>query len=569
MTSISTSTTQSCNKERVGLLRCCIRRFKARSVCDWPVVLILTCNVLIWTALGNPFETITKTDIVAGVTSVPVYKFKTYENWIFYFLPIFLWIFSSFSCAWLVGWKYKIQDVVFAGMILTGTGMIMNTIVRTVQVGRSEKPTETWVVACTHAMSIVTVIGSGPIITNLLQLTLEQIPEASTAQISALVSWFVCTSGLGLLLNDVIRVTYKHCLDLSKIQYDKFKPFENLVYTVILGIAVVIFALLKNKLIDNSPTSYSFRTLYGVIKYAIQNKHPKQRSALTYWEEELPGRLNLGKRKYGGPFTNEEVEDVRTLIHISGLCLTTFLYLSSLYFMGFSFYYVAHNHKNSSTGHKPSTCEEYLQYQLVGNNMLWYIIAVLVYELLLVPLLYYRMPNMIRRVGVAAVLAYLLALAAGIVIITHHYIADFNPRASSLQIGLAVLVGGLKAIFYISAMEFICAQSPYTMRNFFICLGISISWCSQLLAGLAFLPWKIKCTHTNCTLFCAITGIILTNVAILIFGISAKLYRKRTRGQEDEHQQRWVEEAYDKYVSNRSMSITGSFTHWFLEARPN
>ena len=30
---------------------------------------------------------------------------------------------------------------------------------------------------------------------------------------------------------------------------------------------------------------------------------------ITYWEEEAPSRLDLGKEKYGGPFT--EVEDVK------------------------------------------------------------------------------------------------------------------------------------------------------------------------------------------------------------------------------------------------------------------
>ena len=533
------------------------------------MVLILTCNVLIWTALGSSFESITKTDIVAGMTSVPVYTFKHYDNWIFYFLQIILWIISIFVCAWLVGWKYKIQDVVFAGMILTGIGMVLKTVVYTVQVGRNEdEATEIWRIACVHATTILTAIGSGPVVTNLLQLTLEQIPEASTAQISALVSWFVFTSGLGILLNDVIRTTYKHCLELSQIQYYLFKPYENLVYTGILGIAVAIFAMLKNKLIDNSPTSFSLHTLCGVIKYAIQHKYPKQRSALTYWEEELPGRLNLGKRKYGGPFNNEEVEDVRTLINISILCLTTFLYLSSLYFLGFSFYYVDHNHKNS-TGDRPGTCEEFLKYQLAGNNMLWHSGIVLIYELVLVPIIYYRMPNMIRRAGLVAILAYLLAFASGIVIISLHYSDSFNPKASDLQIGLAVFVGGLKAIFYISALEFICAQSPYAMRNFFICSGILIIWCSQILAGIVFFLWKIKCTMNSCHVYCVSTGIVLLNLAILIFIISAKLYKRRTRGHEDEHQQRWVEEAYNKYISNRSMSVTGSFKNYSLEASPN
>ena len=52
---------------------------------------------------------------------------------------------------------------------------------------------------------------------------------------------------------------------------------------------------------------------YGSIQsYQIcrqENKHPRCRSAFTYCEDELPSHLDLGKHKYGEPFTTEQVED--------------------------------------------------------------------------------------------------------------------------------------------------------------------------------------------------------------------------------------------------------------------
>ena len=50
--------------------------------------------------------------------------------------------------------------------------------------------------------------------------------------------------------------------------------------------------------------------------YARKHKYPENHSALTYWEEEAPSRLDLGKDKYGGPFTEEEVEDVKTVLNM-------------------------------------------------------------------------------------------------------------------------------------------------------------------------------------------------------------------------------------------------------------
>ena len=43
-------------------------------------------------------------------------------------------------------------------------------------------------------------------------------------------------------------------------------------------------------------------------------QHPRQRSAFTYCEDTIPSRIDFGKSKYGGPFTTEQVEDVKTLL---------------------------------------------------------------------------------------------------------------------------------------------------------------------------------------------------------------------------------------------------------------
>ena len=60
-----------------------------------------------------------------------------------------------------------------------------------------------------------------------------------------------------------------------------------------------------------------FTTVYKVLQYAWQHKCPERRSAFTYWEEDIPPRIDLGKSKYGGPFTTEEVEDVKTFLLLS------------------------------------------------------------------------------------------------------------------------------------------------------------------------------------------------------------------------------------------------------------
>ena len=59
-----------------------------------------------------------------------------------------------------------------------------------------------------------------------------------------------------------------------------------------------------------------FKLIYQVSKYALKHKHPQYCSAFTYTDDEIMSRIDYGKSKYGGPFTTEQVEDVKTFYKI-------------------------------------------------------------------------------------------------------------------------------------------------------------------------------------------------------------------------------------------------------------
>ena len=76
-----------------------------------------------------------------------------------------------------------------------------------------------------------------------------------------------------------------------------------------------------NKTLVKEPTSPNpLKLLYNVLKYAARNKYPRSRSAFSYWDEKK-SRIDLSKTKYGGPFTFEEVEDVKTFLRMLGIIL--------------------------------------------------------------------------------------------------------------------------------------------------------------------------------------------------------------------------------------------------------
>ncbi len=99
---------------------------------------------------------------------------------------------------------------------------------------------------------------------------------------------------------------------------------------------VLDFLLAEKWLIMEPKSPQSFKTIYQVLKFAWKHKSPLNRSALTYWEEDIPSRMDLGKSRYGGPFTTEQVEDVKTILRLIPLCLILWL-LGSILIVFFTY----------------------------------------------------------------------------------------------------------------------------------------------------------------------------------------------------------------------------------------
>ena len=65
-----------------------------------------------------------------------------------------------------------------------------------------------------------------------------------------------------------------------------------------------------------------YKTVYSILKYSKSHKHPLQRSAFTYSENYIPSRLDFAKERFGGPFTTEQVENVKTFFQMLVIVFT-------------------------------------------------------------------------------------------------------------------------------------------------------------------------------------------------------------------------------------------------------
>ena len=144
-----------------------------------------------------------------------------------------------------------------------------------------------------------------------LQLGLDQMPDASSSNITSFIAWFVFSIYAGFWIPNVSNLPITTCS--SRLSY-WVTQFYSLLPPLCTSVVLILdFLLAKKWLIIEPKSPQSLKTIYRVLKFAAKHKAPLNRSTLTYWEEDVPSRMDLGKSRYGGPFTTEQVEDVKTM----------------------------------------------------------------------------------------------------------------------------------------------------------------------------------------------------------------------------------------------------------------
>ncbi len=122
-----------------------------------------------------------------------------------------------------------------------------------------------------------------------LQLGLDQMPDASSSNISSFISWFVFSIFLGCWIADWLNTLnnqrYTQSATIQLISSDMYGNY--------LFFNIFVSSKMDNYIEPNSPKV--LKTIYQVLKFAAKHKVPIYRSALlTYWEEDVPSRLDLG-----------------------------------------------------------------------------------------------------------------------------------------------------------------------------------------------------------------------------------------------------------------------------------
>ena len=382
---------------------------------------------------------------------------------------------------------------------------------------------------------VLQAIGYCSFRSNIIQFNIDQAIGASSNVLSAIIYYNCVCIPITFLLVEI-----GECL---------FKQFVIASY-VVSGVAVsvvIITNILFKYWLDTTPHIINpVKLIAKVLNYARKNKCAKNRSALTYWEEDYPSRLDLGKEKYGGPFSEEQVESVKTLLRLIPLfiCMVGMVSAQELRWNRFSTF----NH------------DEPLVSCLGLNDTMYLTVAsilVLTYQLVIYPCCYKWIPSMLKRIWFGLFFALLVPLYYVIIFACKE---QFNLN-SSMHIAIIhvvpeILFGIAFALVYPTSLEFTIAQSPHEMRGFVIGL-----WYAAFGLGYSIsigTKYSFSC-NTKGDIICQnyyyyLCKSVIVLVTLVIFLVLSKRYKLRVR--ENEVNIHWiVEENYQKYMDQKQKII--------------
>ena len=398
----------------------------------------------------------------------------------------------------------------------------------------------------TIATGFVMAISFGGYQANVIQFGLDQLQDASTTEITAFISWYCWT----YFSSQVITQVAYNCMK------QEYLPLGHLIVCISTSIVIASTFICHNVLIKEPVIQNPLKLVYKVIRYAIKNKHPRQRSAFTYCEDELPSRIDFGKSKYGGPFTIEQVEDVKTFLRLLVIAVIVSVMLGENFIL-----LIPNIHLfpifNSVESLIPFSKE---CYRVAFINYIFKYIAIAVYipihEFILYPILHKYFPSI--KMYQKFALGMLLQIARVITLMTfditarNKFIKQYERNITCLLLAHEIDYGLLSTSFNsylivisqlleslslilvsISGTEFIFSQTPYSMRGLTVGAVYGIMFIFTVIGYGIYWPFTQHFSWATGIISCEFWYLLSVLLVMIIFSvllvIAGRWYKNRKR----------------------------------------
>ena len=394
---------------------------------------------------------------------------------------------------------------------------------------------------------LISTFGIGSFYTITLPFALDQMIGASAEQLSAAVQWYCWVFFLGLLIKHILE-----CIPLpNQFHYLDILPVIFLTLGTLCFSAVLIMDCLYHKWLDtNNKTGNPIKLIFQVLNYARKNKCPRLRSALTYIDEEHPSRLDFGKHKFGGPFTEEEVEDVKTIFRLIPILLP----MSGVFFFSELEFSQIPLSKN---------CHSIFEHYAISTAVS---VLIPVYRFIVYPFVHKYIPSLLKMIGAGLILCFLSTVMYTVMTGVQHFSEQChnNTMADTPQVPLywILIIEYLNGIGSVLAMifgtEFVMAQTPNRMRGIMMGLVIAmVGWTrhgGNYTITRVFHAFKVSPEDTTFYFYLALPPLAM--LMLIIFVITAKRYKLRER-ERHVNIQAIVEEHYERYFDQEEEYLRG------------
>ena len=294
---------------------------------------------------------------------------------------------------------------------------------------------------------------------NIIQFGADQLQFAPSEELSSFIHWLCWVYALP---NSVVPVYIS-----SSILKQKVTNTLVLVTGLVSALVGIFFLYCFKHYLVIEPAQHNnpIKLIWRVMKYVWKHKQPVRRSAFTYGEPP-PSRLDLGKERYGGPFTTGQVEDVKTFWYILLILIGTFAFPFQESNIQLPFYMF---NSKSLIENRFLNNPAIIPYGVV-------VIVIPIHQLVIVPYFSRYIPSMLKRIWIGLVL-----VLVQLVVLTINVSTDFMQSNNQTELSttthhlliVSQFIEGLSIMLLFTAiLEFFLAQAPRTMQGLIIGLWL-------------------------------------------------------------------------------------------------
>lgn len=385
-----------------------------------------------------------------------------------------------------------------------------------------------WLLLCVCGVMIVVL---GGFLSNILNLTIDQLIDASANEISSLILWYVlviCASDLAVhLVTDCVATDYKTLACVKTV-----------VLACSLTVALCLDFLCRHWLVADTVSRMSLREVAKIVRYVI--KHRKLRYDFET-ENEQPSRFDVAKHQYGGPFTSVQVDNVYTFLWILVVMFTCGIVFGAFMLLHYTRQRIQRRWSDYSSSGEEGVGGCYKKLLLRYQDYIFMFILVSIYEFIVRPLFHGLLPkgSIINKFIVGTIFFFLwivsLLAVEVVAVVRGEHFANFTFENNSLEcvfteshpkvvVGYKLLMfpdipGGIsRVLLYVTALEFIWAQTPSSMKGLVFGCAYATQGLYTLLQAAIALPFMMKMHGLNIDwspLTCGVWYLVMEGVIVL------------------------------------------------------